>query len=761
MVDIPLFDGPSFREIVLIVGFVVGIAITLALTLTTLIGCCVWRCCVCCQRRRRKKEVLQQRVLDASGGPPSGGASEQRVYHPVGADMRARALLDIEEEERGQKVSRVTWVLVYVVVWTWLFFLGAGPLFWLVVMDYLPWWAGWLCATALLWLGWFFFFPLYGTTAAGHHDVVRLDRRSSLRDSGYVLVEDDDGYGDTRMLSINPATAQRADFHGTNGTGGGGGDGDHRTTRRGSRNPIKLTGRLLRERVRRVRRRPFVFVGGLLFWLVLIFSLTFVFEGMCIGEYPISIDFRLVRQLQSSTCSGDAPCHVYLTFPPGNMSSSIIVHFHASDLAPSCASTVYYDTQSRKNGTLADYRFNTTGTHFKYETKDFTRYIHWVRIDTLEPDTVYFFRAGCGAHPQLFSPEKRFLSAPGPDANNFTFITGGDMGTSDETRTIEITAAQLDPRFAILGGDLAYANALPTCYRVWDKWFDMWEENMITRDGNVIPLVAIVGNHETGGGSSLHQSVSDIPFFFRYFHMYPGDEAVKQEQRQRKEEAQIRVSAAEQASIEASSTSGDLLPVIEADQQQRLQQRPALSDADLQRLPNVYLTDAWDTTYHHHFLGDHLFLTLDSGMFLDVQGDQTAWLRERLDSWNATRNQSVDVRQGHIMAIYHGVDVWQNDMRKFWEPLFDAYHVAVGFENHSHRYGRAHTLKAGKVDPTGTLYLGGGSFGVPPSANNGNPWYMVNVYQKRHFLHVNVTPYEIFIDVIDEHGDIFDRVSAR
>ena len=46
----------------------------------------------------------------------------------------------------------------------------------------------------------------------------------------------------------------------------------------------------------------------------------------------------------------------------------------------------------------------------------------------------------------------------------------------------EITAAQLDPRFALLGGDLAYANALPTCYRVWDKWFDMWEENMITRD---------------------------------------------------------------------------------------------------------------------------------------------------------------------------------------------------------------------------------------------------------------------------------------
>ncbi len=84
----------------------------------------------------------------------------------------------------------------------------------------------------------------------------------------------------------------------------------------------------------------------------------------------------------------------------------------------------------------------------------------------------------------------------------------------------------------------------------------------------MIPLVAIVGNHETGGGSSLHQSVSDIPFFFRYFHMYPGDEAVKQEQRQRKEEAQIRVSAAQQGSIEASAASGGLLPVIEADHHQ-------------------------------------------------------------------------------------------------------------------------------------------------------------------------------------------------
>jgi hypothetical protein len=31
---------------------------------------------------------------------------------------------------------------------------------------------------------------------------------------------------------------------------------------------------------------------------------------------------------------------------------------------------------------------------------------------------------------------QRFLSAPGPDTKNFTFVTGGDMGTSDETAMI-------------------------------------------------------------------------------------------------------------------------------------------------------------------------------------------------------------------------------------------------------------------------------------------------------------------------------------
>lgn len=57
-------------------------------------------------------------------------------------------------------------------------------------------------------------------------------------------------------------------------------------------------------------------------------------------------------------------------------------------------------------GTLADYRRNATGTYFTYETKDFTRYIHWVRVDVLEPDTVYYFRTGCGTDDELFSSEK-------------------------------------------------------------------------------------------------------------------------------------------------------------------------------------------------------------------------------------------------------------------------------------------------------------------------------------------------------------------
>jgi hypothetical protein len=91
--------------------------------------------------------------------------------------------------------------------------------------------------------------------------------------------------------------------------------------------------------------------------------------------------------------------------------------------------------------------------------------------------------------------------------------------------------------------------------------------------------------------------------------MYPGDDGVKEEQHQRKQEKLRQQQTADEGSA-SSLVPSAMVDLVE-------EQRPA-SDADM-ALPNVYTTDAWDTTFHHHFLGDNLFVMLDSGMFLDVQ----------------------------------------------------------------------------------------------------------------------------------------------
>ena len=53
-------------------------------------------------------------------------------------------------------------------------------------------------------------------------------------------------------------------------------------------------------------------------------------------------------------------------------------------------------------------------------------------------------------------------------------------------------------------------------------------------------------------------------------------------------------------------------------------------------------------------------------------------------------------------------------MRKHWSPLFDKYGLDAAFENDHHIYKRSNLIKGGKVDPSGTLYIGDGAWGYKP-----------------------------------------------
>lgn len=88
-----------------------------------------------------------------------------------------------------------------------------------------------------------------------------------------------------------------------------------------------------------------------------------------------------------------------------------------------------------------------------------------------------------------------------------------------------------------------------------------------------------------------------------------------------------------------------------------------------------------------------------------------------------------------------------------------SYNLTVGFENHSHSYKRTKLLRGGKEDPTGTLYIGDGAWGVIPY-EAGNMWYLASSAKKRNFIHVNVGQTNMTLQSVDETGQIFDAVTV-
>jgi len=75
------------------------------------------------------------------------------------------------------------------------------------------------------------------------------------------------------------------------------------------------------------------------------------------------------------------------------------------------------------------------------------------------------------------------------------FVTGGDMShTRELLDAMNIRCGKLDPHFALLGGDLAYANGV--AHDRWYWWLDSWRDHAVTPDGRTVPMVVAIGNHE-------------------------------------------------------------------------------------------------------------------------------------------------------------------------------------------------------------------------------------------------------------------------
>lgn len=138
------------------------------------------------------------------------------------------------------------------------------------------------------------------------------------------------------------------------------------------------------------------------------------------------------------------------------------------------------------------------------------RFYHRVHLKKLKPNTTYYLNLCDGDGSFLSgSPEYKVLTIP-EDDSALRFVTGGDMGTSEDVRTLLRHASGWDPHFAIVGGDVAYANGQLGKAHLWDKWLEYYTEEMITSAGYTIPLIVGIGNHETRG--MFEKSFKDAPF---------------------------------------------------------------------------------------------------------------------------------------------------------------------------------------------------------------------------------------------------------
>lgn len=194
--------------------------------------------------------------------------------------------------------------------------------------------------------------------------------------------------------------------------------------------------------------------------------------------------------------------HVYLTLGSDPV-RAMDIHYHTLSEGPS---VVYYDTEPRPGG-RASYRFKAEG----HARRLMDRVVHEVTLTKLEPGRTYYFLPGEPA--EGYTQEEHFETLP-PAPAAIRFVQGGDMGTDTLATSLQVRAAAEDPMFAMIGGDLSYADNTASEAYLWDQWLSNWEQLMRGKDGNLIPMIMGLGNHEVTDGATKQDRA---PFFFELF----------------------------------------------------------------------------------------------------------------------------------------------------------------------------------------------------------------------------------------------------
>jgi len=323
----------------------------------------------------------------------------------------------------------------------------------------------------------------------------------------------------------------------------------------------------------------------------------------------------------------------------------------------------------------------------------------WVRrvqLRELEADTVYQIAIGAKA-PGGTQGVHTFSTMPRELRRAVSFVTGGDMmHTREMVDAMNKQAGRLDPDFALLGGDLAYANNVDATR--WVDFFQSWMLHARGRDGRLIPMVAVIGNHEVARGYQGRPEV-EASQYFTLFDL-PGGKA------------------------RHVLDFGSYLSLVNLDSEHT----EAIEGAQAAWLGETLTARARQTFLFacYHF---------------PAYGSAKAPGPGKLPIDNP---RSIAIREHWMPHLerYGATAVFENDHHNY---------------KRTHRL-RGHR----RDDDNGLLYLGDGAWGVrtrtvPPLSE---AWYLAKAEPTRHLFHVTLQPSgRARIVAVNDQGEIFDEVN--
>lgn len=101
------------------------------------------------------------------------------------------------------------------------------------------------------------------------------------------------------------------------------------------------------------------------------------------------------------------------------------------------------------------------------------RTVHSVLFSNLTPDTVY--NLVVADESGAIYKKINYKTVPGADAGIIKLAMGGDVGISNGGTEITNQLITFNPDVMIIGGDIAYDDAVRSCYYSWDSFYTLFE----------------------------------------------------------------------------------------------------------------------------------------------------------------------------------------------------------------------------------------------------------------------------------------------